>query len=144
MLTSLVVQQLGIHLPIQGPQVGPGTFHMPWGNSACEPQLKPTLQRLCALTMEPASCNYEAHISQGLCPKTREVTAMRRPHTAIREQLLLATTRESLHSNEDSVQTKRKSLQGHYHLSLSNVHCYFKQTSESKVNLIKVIIFSPI
>lgn len=138
-----MVQQLGIHLPIQGTQVGPGTFNILWGNSACEPQLLKPTHSIESVCPNYGACKLQLrspHIL-GPVPHKREVTAMRSPHTAMRVAPA-AATRESLHSNEDSVQTTTKRLQGYHHFSLSSVHCYFD--SESKVNLMRVIIFSPI
>lgn len=47
-----------------------------------------------AATTEPTYAATEARVLRSLCSEAREGTAMRRPHTAVREWALLGTTRE--------------------------------------------------
>jgi len=139
-----VVQQLGIHLPIQGTQVGPGTFNILWGNSACEPQLLKPTHSIESVCPNYGACKLQLrspHIL-GPVPHNKRSHCNEKPTHCNKRVAPAAATRESLHSNEDSVQTTTKRLQGYHHFSLFSVHCYFD--SESKVNLMKVIIFSPI
>ena len=68
-----------------GSSPGPGRFHMLQSNEACVPQLlslhsrahKPQL-------LKPACHNYWSPHAQRLCSATREASAMRSPHTAMK------------------------------------------------------------
>ena len=92
--TSLVVQWLGTHVPMPGTWVwlvdGLRRFHMPWSKEVCASQLlKPTQPRVCAPQQEKP-LEWEENAPQ-------------------LEQPPLATTKESLHvNNEDPVQPKEK------------------------------------
>ena len=86
---------------------GPGRFHMPQSNWAHAPQL---------LSLRAATTEARALRSKSLCSVSREATATRRPSTATREEPLLTTTRESLCSDEDPAQQKKKEKK--------NIHTY--------------------
>ena len=90
---SLVVQWLGICLPIQGTWVQ----SLVWEYPTCHGAAKPTSHNYWASTLESVSCNYWAHTPQLLSSgsRTREATAIRSPHTATRVAPL-ATTRGRL------------------------------------------------
>ena len=83
--TSLVVQWLRIHLPMQGTHGSPHVerFHMPPGNSARVPQILGTR------VATTGACT-----SWGLSSATREAPAMRSPCAVTREQPLPTATRE--------------------------------------------------
>ena len=76
---------------------GPGRFHMPQSNWAHAPQL---------LSLRAATT--EARAPRACALLSREATAMRSPSIATREEPLLTTTRESLCSDEDPAQQKKK------------------------------------
>ena len=94
--TSLVVQWLRIHLPVQGTQIRSLVQEDP----TCRGATKPVRHNYWACALEPASHNYWAHVPQLLSPHAttteahahrarapqREATAMRSPHAATRER----------------------------------------------------------
>ena len=78
--TSLVVQWLRIHFPMQGTWVQ----SLPWEDLIYHRATK----LMC--------CNYRSPSNHSPCSTIREAIVVRKPHTATREQSLLATARESL------------------------------------------------
>ena len=62
--TSLMVQWLRIHLPMQGTQV----WSLVWKDSTCLGATKPMCHNYWASALETVSCNYQAHTPQLLKP----------------------------------------------------------------------------
>ena len=85
--TSLVVQWIGICLPMQGTQV----WSLIWEDFTCHGQLKPTGHSDWACTLKPVSssteavcCTYQSPHACSLCSTARGATTMRSPYTALK------------------------------------------------------------
>ena len=74
-----------------------------WEGSTCHGQLKPLCHNSWACALGPSSCNW-AHMPQLLCCARREATTVRSLWTTVKSSPPPATTRPSLHSNEDPAQ----------------------------------------
>ena len=69
METSLVVQWLWIHLPVQGTRV----WSLLWEDSICRRATKPVHYNFWAGSLEPVSRSHWTHVPQSPCSTTREV-----------------------------------------------------------------------
>ena len=76
--TSLVVQWLRIHLPMQGTRVQALVREDPTSRGAT----KPVHHNYWAFALEPSSHNYWSPHAWSPCSATREATTMRSPRTA--------------------------------------------------------------
>ena len=81
--TSLVAQWLRIHLPMQGTWVQSLVREDP----TCHGAAKPVHGNYWACALEPASHNYWSPHAYSPCSATRETTATRGPHTAMKSSL---------------------------------------------------------
>ena len=89
--TSLVVQWLRIHLPIQGTQIQ----SLVQEDSTCHRATKPVYHNY---SHELTCHSYLSPRAQSLCSTTREATVIRSPSTRTREEPLFTATRKSLHT----------------------------------------------
>ena len=71
--TSLVVQWIGIHLPIQGTRV----WSLVQEDSTCPGAAEPVHHNYWAHSLEPASYNYWSLCAWSLCSTSREATTVR-------------------------------------------------------------------
>ena len=78
--TSLVVQWLRIHLPLQGTRVRALVREDP----TCRGATKPMRHNYWAYALEPVSHNYWSPCAYSPCSTTREASAMRSPRTAMK------------------------------------------------------------
>ena len=76
MRTSLVVQWIRIHLPMQGTWV---RFLVQEDSTSCG-AAKPVYYSSWAQTLEPLTTATEAQVPNSLCSTTREAISMRSPH----------------------------------------------------------------
>lgn len=94
--TSLEVQWLAVHLPIQGDlgsSPGPGRSHMPWTNKTL-----PQLLSLCSRVWE-LQLLYSWIWSP--CSTTRQTRIMRSPGTTTKRSFQLSTIRECCLQHQD-------------------------------------------
>ena len=122
-----MVQQLRIRLPILGTQVGPGTFHMPWGNSACEPQLlKPThsIETVCP---NYGACKLllQSPHTLGPVPHNKRSHRNEKPtHSNERVAPACCNWRKPAQQWRLSADNNKRRLQGYHHFSLSSVQLF--------------------
>ena len=103
--TSLVVQWLGIRLPMQGTQIRSLVREDP----TCRGATKPVRHNYWACALEPASHNYWAHVPQLLKPVHLEPVLHKRSHRATARNGPHSTQLEKTpRSNEDPTQPKSK------------------------------------
>ena len=105
-MTSLVVQWMGIHLPIQRTLVW---SLVPEDATYCG-ATKPARHNCWAHTLEPASSNFWAHVLPTTETRAPRACALQREALPLQQTAALSrdSKRKPMHSNEDLVQPKRK------------------------------------
>ena len=134
--TSLVVQRIRIHMPMQGKWVQP----LGWEDSSCCRATKPECHNHWARDLGPTGCSYWAHVLQPLKPKRLEPVLHskrsrrnEKPMHCNKERPQLATTREILQAATEA-HSSQKWINKYINTQIKNtvkMYCWSFQLKEN-------------